>query len=255
MIEAFGKTDVGRRRKLNEDNILLDPDVNLYAVCDGMGGHNAGEVASKMAIETLHAFITKSQGEEKDITWPYGLEPHLSFEANRLKTAIKLANKRIFKAADNREDYTGMGTTLVAALVNDSMLTVGNAGDSRVYMVRAGKLSQLTRDDSWVSAAWAEGILSSAEIDRHPLRNVITKAVGAKADIELETSEHTLAAGDVVLLCSDGLHAMITDEKILSLLHPLPGSLEKTADVLIDAANEAGGKDNVSVVLLKYSTG
>ena len=255
MIEAFGKTDVGRRRKLNEDNILLDPDVNLYAVCDGMGGHNAGEVASKMAIETLHAFITKSQGEEKDITWPYGLEPHLSFEANRLKTAIKLANKRIFKAADNREDYTGMGTTLVAALVNDATLTVGNAGDSRVYMVRAGKLTQLTRDDSWVSAAWAEGILSSDEIDRHPLRNVITKAVGAKADIELETSEHKLTAGDVVLLCSDGLHAMITDEKILALLHPLPGSLEKTADVLIEAANEAGGKDNVSVVLLKYSTG
>jgi serine/threonine protein phosphatase PrpC len=255
MIEAFGKTDVGRRRKLNEDNLLIDRETNLFAVCDGMGGHNAGEVASKMAIETLHAFIAKSQGEEKDITWPYGLEPNLSFEANRLKTAIKLANKRVFKAADNREDYTGMGTTLVAALVNDATLTVGNAGDSRCYMVRAGKLSQLTRDDSWVSAAWAEGILSSDEIDRHPLRNVITKAVGAKDNIELETSEHTLAAGDVVLLCSDGLHAMITDDEILKLLHPLPGSLEKTADVLIEAANAAGGKDNVSVVLLKYTTG
>ena len=139
MIEAFGKTDVGKRRKLNEDNLLLDREINLYAVCDGMGGHNAGEVASKMAIETLHAFIAKSQGEEKDITWPYGLEPNLSFEANRLKTAIKLANKRVFKAADNREDYTGMGTTLVAALVNDGTLTVGNAGDSRCYMVRGGK--------------------------------------------------------------------------------------------------------------------
>jgi protein phosphatase len=96
MIEAFGKSDVGRRRKLNEDNVLLDRDTNLYAVCDGMGGHNAGEVASRMAIETLHAFIAKSHGEEKDITWPYGLEPNLSFEANRLMTAIKLANKRVF---------------------------------------------------------------------------------------------------------------------------------------------------------------
>ena len=255
MIEAFGKTDVGRRRKLNEDNLLIDRDTDLYAVCDGMGGHNAGEVASKMAIETLHAFVAKSQGEEKDITWPYGLEPNLSFEANRLKTAIKLANKRIFKAADNREDYTGMGTTLVAALVNDGTLTVGNAGDSRCYMVRAGMLTQLTRDDSWVSAAWAEGILSSDEIDRHPLRNVITKAVGAKDNIELETTEHKLASGDLVLLCSDGLHAMITDVQILALLHPLPASLEKAADVLVDAANEAGGKDNVSVVLLKYTTG
>ena len=255
MIEAFGKTDVGRRRKLNEDNLLIDRAINLYAVADGMGGHNAGEIASKMAIETLHAFIDKSHGEEKDITWPYGLEPNLSFEANRLKTAIKLANKRVFKAADNREDYTGMGTTLVAALVNDGTLTVGNAGDSRCYMVREGKISQITRDDSWVSAAWAEGILSSDEIDRHPLRNVITKAVGAKDNIDLETSEQKLADGDVILLCSDGLHAMITDDQILKLLHPLPGSMEKTADVLIDAANEAGGKDNVSVVLLKYTTG
>lgn len=253
MIEAFGKTDVGRRRKLNEDNILIDRDTKLFAVCDGMGGHNAGEVASKMAIETLHAFIAKSHGEEKDITWPYGLEPNLSFEANRLKTAIKLANKRVFKAADNREDYTGMGTTLVAALVNDATLTVGNAGDSRCYLVRDGKLSQLTRDDSWVSAAWAEGILSTDEIDRHPLRNVITKAVGAKDNIELETGEHKLAAGDVVVLCSDGLHGMLTDEQIRGLLDPFPASLEKAAGVLIDAANEAGGKDNVSVVLLKYT--
>jgi serine/threonine protein phosphatase PrpC len=253
MIEAFGKTDVGRRRKLNEDNILIDRDTNLFAVCDGMGGHNAGEVASKMAIETLHAFIAKSHGEEKDITWPYGLEPNLSFEANRLKTAIKLANKRVFKAADNREDYTGMGTTLVAALVNDATLTVGNAGDSRCYLVREGKLSQLTRDDSWVTAAWAEGILSTDEIDRHPLRNVITKAVGAKDNIELETSEHKLAKGDVVVLCSDGLHGMLTDDQIRGLLDPFPGTLEKAAGVLIDAANEAGGKDNVSVVLLKYT--
>ena len=253
MLEAFGKTDVGRRRKLNEDNFLIDRDTHMYAVCDGMGGHNAGEIASKMAIETLHAFIAKSHGEEKDITWPYGLEPQLSFEANRLKTAIKLANKRVFKAADNREDYTGMGTTLVAALVQGATLTVGSAGDSRCYLVRGGKLTQLTRDDSWVSAAWAEGILSHDEIDRHPLRNVITKAVGAKESIEIETSEQTLEAGDVVLLCSDGLHAMITDDEILRLLTPPPTSLEKAADALIDAANEAGGKDNVSVVLLRHT--
>ena len=125
MIEAHGQTDVGRRRKLNEDNFLVDDEVGLYAVCDGMGGHNAGEVASKMAIETMAAFIKKSAGEEKDITWPYGLETDLSFEGNRLKTAIRLANKRVFKAADNREDYTGMGTTAVAALVADGVLTIG----------------------------------------------------------------------------------------------------------------------------------
>jgi PPM family protein phosphatase len=253
MLEAHGQTDVGRRRKLNEDNVLVDEEVGLYAVCDGMGGHNAGEVASKMAIETMAAFIKKSAGEEKDITWPYGLETDLSFEGNRLKTAIRLANKRVFKAADNREDYTGMGTTVVAALVAGGVLTVGSAGDSRCYLVRDGKLSQVTRDDSWVSAAWAEGILTAEEIERHPLKNVITKAVGAKDTLDIDIVEQGLLGGDVVLLCSDGLHAMIHDDKILELLHPMPAGLPEAAARLIAAANEAGGRDNVSVVLLRYA--
>ena len=253
MLESFGQTDVGRRRKLNEDNYLVDPETNLFAVCDGMGGHTAGEVASKLAIETLAAFIRKSAGEEKDITWPYGLEANLSFEANRLKTAIKLANKKVFKAADNREEYTGMGTTVVAALVAGNVLTVGSAGDSRCYLLSKGKLRQITRDDSWVSAAWAEGILSSDEIERHPLRNVITKAVGAKDTLEVEVAEHPLAAGDVTLLCSDGLHAMIGDDEILRALTPHPDSLPEVAGRLIAAANDAGGKDNVSVVLVRYT--
>jgi serine/threonine protein phosphatase PrpC len=253
MLESFGQTDVGRRRKLNEDNYLVDPETNLFAVCDGMGGHNAGEVASKLAIETLAAFIRKSAGEEKDITWPYGLEANLSFEANRLKTAIKLANKKVFKAADNREEYTGMGTTVVAALVAGNVLTVGSAGDSRCYLLSKGKLRQITRDDSWVSAAWAEGILSSDEIERHPLRNVITKAVGAKDTLEVEVGEHTMASGDVALLCSDGLHAMIGDDEILRALTPRPESLPEAAGRLIGAANDAGGKDNVSVVLVRYT--
>jgi serine/threonine protein phosphatase PrpC len=253
MVTAHAESETGPVRSVNEDAWLVAPEIGLFAVADGMGGHNAGEVASKMAIETLHAFITKSQGEEKDITWPYGLEPHLSFEANRLKTAIKLANKRIFKAADNREDYTGMGTTLVAAIVSGKVVTIGSAGDSRAYLFRRGELKQLTRDDSWVSAAWAEGILTHDEIDRHPLRNVITKAVGAKEEIELETVEHQLQKDDVILLCSDGLHSMINDEAILKTVTPFPATLPGAAQKLIDAANEAGGKDNVSVVLLRYT--
>jgi protein phosphatase len=252
VLEAFGRTDVGRRRKLNEDNFLVDPEPNLYAVCDGMGGHNAGEVASKMAIETLAAFIEKSH-KEKEITWPYGLDVNLSFDGNRLKTAVKLANKKVFRAADNREDYTGMGTTAVAALVSENVLTVGSAGDSRCYLLRAGKLTQLTRDDSWVSAALGEGILNPDEIERHPLRNVITKAVGAKESIELDVVEQKLETGDLALICSDGLHSMISDDQILAALTPVPATLEEAAGKLIDAANEAGGKDNVSVVLLRYT--
>ena len=252
MIEAHGHTDVGRRRKLNEDNFVVDAEANLYAVCDGMGGHNAGEVASRMAIEALESFIQKSH-KEKEITWPYGLETELSFDGNRLKTAIKLANKRVYKAADNREDYTGMGTTVVAALVNGNVATIGSAGDSRCYLFRSGTITQLTRDDSWVSAAWTEGILTSDEIDKHPLRNVITKAVGAKESIEIDVVEHTLASGDVIMLCSDGLHAMMNDEAILAVVTPFPDTLEQAALNLIDAANDAGGKDNVSVVLVRYT--
>ena len=253
MLESYGQTDVGRRRKLNEDNFLVDPETSLFAVCDGMGGHNAGEVASKLAIETLAAFIRKSAGEEKVITWPYGLDVNLSFDGNRLKTAIKLANKKVFKAADNREDYTGMGTTLVAALVSEKTMTVGSVGDSRCYLIRDGKLSQLTQDDSWVSAAWAEGILSSDEIEKHPLRNVITKAIGAKDALDIEVIEHTLQNGDVALICSDGLHSMINDQAIINAVTPFPPTLQEAAQKLIDAANEAGGKDNVTVVLLRYT--
>lgn len=252
MLEAHGQTDVGRRRKLNEDNYLVDVETHLYAVCDGMGGHNAGEVASKMAIETLESFIQKSH-REKEITWPYGLDVNLSFDGNRLKTALQLANKRVYKAADNREDYTGMGTTAVAALFSENVMTLGSVGDSRCYLVRDAQLTQLTKDDSWVTSAWAEGILSSEEIERHPLRNVITKAIGAKENIEIDVTEHKLQVGDLVFLCSDGLHAMVTDEQILKALTPLPATLAEASQKLIDSANEAGGKDNVSVVMLRYT--
>ncbi len=254
MIEAFGKSDVGRRRKLNEDSFLIDPQTHLYAVCDGMGGHNAGEVASRMAIEALHAFIGKSD-KEKEITWPFGLDAELSFAANRLKTAIRLANRKVFRAADNREDYTGMGTTAVAALVWDdegaTRLTIGSAGDSRCYLLRAGALRQLTQDDSWVSTAWAQGILSADELERHPFRNVITKAVGAKESLDIDMVEETLQPGDLALICSDGLHGLISDEAIRGVLGDGLGPLEDLATRLIDAANEAGGRDNVSVVLLR----
>jgi PPM family protein phosphatase len=251
MLEAHGQTDVGRRRKLNEDSFLVDDQVNLYAVCDGMGGHNAGEVASKLAIDTVLAFIQKSQ-REKEITWPYGLDVNLSFDGNRLKTALQLANRTVFQSADKREELTGMGTTAVASLVSGNVLTVGSAGDSRCYLFRDGALRQLTRDDSWVSAAWAEGILSTEEIERHPLRNVITKAIGAKETIDIDIVEHQFAAGDVALLCSDGLHSMINDEEIQRQLAAGLPSLQDAAQRLIAAANEAGGKDNVSVVLVRF---
>jgi protein phosphatase len=250
MIEAAGRTDVGRRRKINEDSFLVSPEASLYAVCDGMGGHNAGEVASRMAIETIAAFVERS-AVETEITWPWGLDAALSFDANRLKTAIRLANDKVFQAADNREELTGMGTTVVAAIVSGDRVTIGSAGDSRCYLVREGALKQLTRDDSWVSAALGEGILNSDDVEHHPLRNVITKAVGARDTIDLDLVEHDLLPGDLLMLCSDGLHGMVSDGEIAKLLVPAPESLDEAAARLIDAANEAGGRDNVSVVLLR----
>ena len=254
MIEAFGRTDVGRRRKVNEDAFLVAPDAHLYAVCDGMGGHNAGEVASKMAIETLGAFVERS-GVEKEITWPWGLDANLSFDANRIKTAIRLANAEVFQSADSREELAGMGTTVVAGIVADDVLTLGSAGDSRCYLIRGGEMQQLTKDDSWVSAALGEGILNSDDVERHPLRNVITKAVGARDSIDLDVIEHTLQPGDVAMLCSDGLHGMVSDNDISRLLVSSLDSLEAATSRLVDAANEAGGRDNVTVLLLRYSEG
>jgi serine/threonine protein phosphatase PrpC len=251
MIEAFGRTDVGRRRKVNEDAYLVSAELSLYVVCDGMGGHNAGEVASRMTVDTVSGFIRNS-AVESEITWPWGLDAALSHEANRLKTAIRLANARVFQAADKREELTGMGTTVVAALVGGDLMTIGSAGDSRCYLIRDGTLTQLTRDDSWVSAAVGEGILNSDDVEHHPLRNVITKAVGARESIDLDLIEHRLLPGDVTMLCSDGLHGMLNDQELARLL-AASGSLEELACRLVDAANEAGGRDNVTVVLLRYA--
>jgi protein phosphatase len=203
-----------------------------------------------MAIETIAAFIERS-GVEKEITWPWGLDANLSFDGNRLKTAVRLANAKVFQAADNREELTGMGTTVVASLVSGKSITIASAGDSRCYLVRAGELRQLTRDDSWVSAALGEGILNSDDVEHHPLRNVITKAVGARDSIDLDIVEHDLEPGDLVLLCSDGLHGMINDQEISRILGPGGESLEEASERLIGAANESGGRDNVTVVLLR----
>jgi serine/threonine protein phosphatase PrpC len=252
MIDAVGQSDVGRRRKLNEDSFYVNDEEGFFAVCDGMGGHNAGEIASRMAVETLAAFIQRSD-RETEITWPYGLDVNLSFAGNRLTTAIRLANKRVFRAADSREEYTGMGTTVVAALVTERMLAVGSAGDSRCYLVRNESLTQLTKDDSWVAVARSEGILGPDDAERHPFRNVITKAVGAKETIDVQIVERSLEAGDLILLCSDGLHGMLTDDQIRSLLVPCPEDLEEAVKRMIVAANEAGGRDNVTVVLVRIS--
>ena len=251
MIESFGATDVGRRRKLNEDSLLVDSTVGLFVVADGMGGHNAGEIASRLTVETVGNFVQRSK-EEDEITWPYGVDPKLSLNANRLVTAVMLANKRVWKEADNRQDYTGMGTTIVAALVNDQSISFVSAGDSRAYRLRAEDFRQMTVDDSWVQAAVDEGVLLPEEAESHPMKNIITKAIDAKENLDVSVQEHDLEDNDLYLLCSDGLHGMIPDRTIEEMLVASNGSLEDLVRELIQTANENGGKDNVTALALRY---
>jgi len=215
------------------------------------GGHNAGEIASHLAVETVGNFVQRSR-EEDEITWPYGVDPKLSINSNRLLTAVMLANKRVFKEADSRQDYTGMGTTIVAALTNSNTISFVSAGDSRAYRLREGEFLQLTVDDSWVQAAVDEGVLLPEEAESHPMKNIITKAIGAKEEVDVHVDEHSLQDDDLYLLCSDGLHGMITEKRLAEIVVNAGPSLADLVNGLIATANENGGKDNVTAVAIRY---
>jgi serine/threonine protein phosphatase PrpC len=252
MIEYFGLSDVGRRRTNNEDSIMIDGPSSFFAVCDGLGGQNAGEVASRLAADTLQVFIEKSH-QEKDITWPYGLTTDLSFDGNRLFTAIGMANKTVYRTADGKPEYTGMGTTVVSALFREAVVTVAWVGDSRCYRIHGGVVQQISEDHTWVNMSRKNGTLTAEEAEKHPWSHVLVKAVGGRDSVEPEIVEQRMEPGDMLLLCSDGLTGMLTDTEIGELLTPPPATMEEGAQKLVDAANEAGGKDNVSVVLLRYT--
>ena len=249
-IESCGATDIGRRRPLNEDNLLVDDDAGLYIVADGMGGHSAGEIASSLAIDTVAAFIQRSRESEK-LTWPFGIEPALSYGANRLRTAVLLANRRVWREADRRQEYTGMGATIVAALATDGHLNICSAGDCRAYRVGPGRIEQITTDDSWVQAAYAAGVLQAEVIPSHPLRSIVTKAVGARETLEVGVLEQRVQDRDMFLLCSDGLHGMLADGRMLEIISAEGATLRNSIQDLISSANEAGGKDNITALILR----
>lgn len=247
MIVSYGQTDVGKRRKINEDALLAQD--GLFIVCDGMGGHQAGEVASVLAVDTIARFIRRSN-EDRELTWPYGFHRELSYNGNRLRTAVKLANRAVFRKANSGEDYTGMGTTVVVALASRDaeVLTHVSVGDSRLYLIRGGAILQFTQDDSWSNLAWPGG--STEETPAlAAMKHVLTKALGAREEVDFDVVDRPLRVGDVVLLCSDGLTHMLADSRILELILAHQDDLEITARHLIDAANAEGGRDNISVVL------
>jgi PPM family protein phosphatase len=248
MILSCGQTDIGKRRKINEDSLFAQN--GLFIVCDGMGGHQAGEVASALAVETIARFMERSS-DDRELTWPYGFNPGLSYNGNRLRTAVKLANRAVFRKANSAEDYTGMGTTAVIALVSgdSEFLTCASVGDSRIYLIRGGAILQLTQDDSWANLVWPDDPPEETPASGS-MKHVLTKALGARDDVEFDVMDHPFRVGDVVLLCSDGLTNMLPDSRILEHIVENQGDVEAAARLLIAAANAEGGRDNITVVLL-----
>jgi protein phosphatase len=245
------KTDPGLRRTSNEDSHSSRPDVGLFVVADGMGGHVAGEVASRVAVEAISAFIVETAGADKNRTWPFPFEPALSLEANRLKAAFRLANRRIAATIADSLDLRGMATTASAMLVGKTHACVAHVGDSRVYVFRSGELAQITRDHSWVEEQVRAGTMSASAARQHPWRNVVTRALSGGDDPEVDVVEVHAAPGERYLLCSDGLFSVVPDATIAEILRDRRPSLAQICDRLIEAANAAGGPDNITTLILQ----
>jgi serine/threonine protein phosphatase PrpC len=245
-------TDVGRQRTANEDSFLADPELGLYIVADGMGGQAAGEVASRLAVDTICQFI-KLTDEQRDITWPTGYEPSLTYGQNRLRSALILANQEIFASAAEDAGLQGMGTTSVCALVEGRRADLAHVGDSRIYRLSGGELTQVTDDHSWIHEQVRRGVISEDQARSHPYRNVVTRALGATPDVDVDLGGFDLQEGDLLLLCTDGLTSMLGDAQIKEILERYREDLDSAAKALVFEANQKGGEDNITIILLDYS--
>jgi serine/threonine protein phosphatase PrpC len=247
------RTDPGLRRSSNEDSFCTRPDLGLFVVADGMGGHAAGEVASRLAVETIQTFIGETAGADKNRTWPFPFEPAISLEANRLKAAFRLANRQIANAMADSADLRGMATTASAVLTSRSAVCVGHVGDSRIYVLRNATLEQITDDHSWVEEQVRAGTMTPSAARQHPWRNVVTRALSGGGDPEIDTVDISPAPGERFLLCSDGLSAVVPNDGIARILGGDEGGLEGVCERLIAAANEGGGPDNITVLVLEVA--
>jgi PPM family protein phosphatase len=244
-------SDPGLKRTSNEDSYSTRPDVGLFIVADGMGGHVAGEIASRVAVEAIEAFIQETAGADKNRTWPFPFDPSISLEANRLLAAFRLANRRIASAIADSQDLRGMATTASAVLLGPRSASVAHVGDSRVYVLRDGRLEQITHDHSWVEEQVRAGTLSPTAARQHPWRNVVTRALSGGEDPEVDVTEVSPRPGERYLLCSDGLFGVVADSRIAELLGQMDASLDAICRGLVGAANEAGGPDNITVLILQ----
>jgi serine/threonine protein phosphatase PrpC len=247
------RSDAGLRRTSNEDSHATREDLGLFIVADGMGGHVAGEVASRVAVESISAFIEETAGADPNRTWPFPFDPELSFEANRLKAAFRLANARIASAIADSQDLRGMATTASGILIRKINSCVAHIGDSRVYVLLKGELRQITNDHSWVEEQVRAGVLTPDAARQHPWRNVVTRALSGAEDPDIDVVEITPRAGERYLLCSDGLFGVVGDDEIARLLGATDLTLDEICGRLIDAANAAGGPDNITALVLEVN--
>ena len=248
-LEIVLRTDTGRVREHNEDAVFANPHLGFVVLADGMGGYNAGEVASSMATTRLASELESALAARA---------PHATdgpggeaFAGQCLRDAVADANAAIFQAAQDEAGYAGMGTTLVAALFFDDRVAVAHVGDSRLYRLRDGTLSLLTHDHSLLQEQIDSGLLSAEEARYSLNRNLVTRALGVDPLVEVDLAEHLVLPDDLYLLCSDGLNDMVPDEEIALALQTLSGHLELAATQLVEMANDQGGRDNVSVILVK----
>ena len=251
MLRAFGRSDPGPVRRVNEDSFASEEDLSLFVVADGVGGHSAGDVASRLAIETVVGFIRRSQ-DTSDFTWPHGVDPALSRDANRLRTAIQLANNRLVRTSETRAELQGMGTTVVSALISGSRLVIAHVGDSRLYSLVGGLLRRLTRDDSWSERLGAsENGAERSRADAESMKHALTNALGVQAQTPIAVDERDLVDGEMLLFCSDGLHGVV-DDATLHRLMSADADLPTMANRLVDTALASATRDNVTALLVRY---
>lgn len=243
------RTDVGQRRSNNEDAFAMVPQMNLYVLSDGMGGQAAGEVASKMAVETITGCLKEASEAGQKVA--YGdVNPNVSDHTNQLASAIRLSNQAIRETAKKHASQRDMGATIVTSWMQGQVMSIAHVGDSRIYLLRGEEMKQLTEDHSLVMEQVRRGLISRAEAERSEMQNIIVRALGAEDTVNVDVDEVFLMSGDFVVLCSDGLTKMLPDDGIARVIRET-SSPQEAADRLVDIANENGGEDNVTVIVVQ----
>lgn len=250
MILSAALSDIGRRRQVNQDFLILNESSALYILSDGMGGHSSGEVAARVAADAVNDFVTMAN-EPQEMTWPFGYSTAIPYEHNVLRTAVSLANLKVNHLAELEEQYAGMGATLLAVWIRGDKAFFCYVGDSRLYVLRDRQFRQLSEDETLVGELLRRGVITAEEAKRHQMRHVVTRAIGMRGRLDVEVHEHELRKGDLLLMCSDGLTDRITDAELCQKLSD-ERSLDELCRSIVDSANTAGGEDNITAILLRY---